>query len=123
MTVTIINWADVQSRLVRSGWVVGWGTGIVLAIASVVAGRSPDLSVMRALAALMSLVLLGYCTAQALARVAPPMIIRQPKGTLVDAVVGDETGPATPESEAGTEGEPEADAEPQPEGEISTRAA
>jgi hypothetical protein len=100
-----------------------------LAVASLVAGSSPDLSVIRALAALMSLVLLVYFTALALWRAAPPVISRLPKGGLVDTVIGDEAEAADEETEPEADGGPEVETEPEPEGEsqqeaeMDTRAA
>lgn len=111
MSIRIVQWAEVHTRLLRTGWVWGWVGGVWLAAASMAAGSTADLSVIRALTALMGLVLVAHFTGVGLGITATAMITRVPKGGLVDTVVGDEAEEPDQEDETAPEkAEPEADA-------------
>ena len=125
-----VDWDLVYDRLVRAGWLAAWVAAVVVGLASLSAGSSVELAVIRAGAGLVGVVLIGWFAALLVTRLVPEDVTEdetsedEMKGVNVDQTLGDDmVWPNEAEEGWGDASQPAGDAGETPPGVGIGRAA
>jgi hypothetical protein len=91
MTQMLGEWTQVENQCIRAGWILGWAVSITVAAVGFAAGSYADLTIIRALLALLGFVLLGWGTGRFVSRLAPNegMVTLPTVGRNIDLRVGE----------------------------------
>ncbi|MBI4214337.1 MAG: hypothetical protein HY534_08515 [Chloroflexi bacterium] len=102
MRPVLVEWSLVEAACTRAGWAAGWTVGVLVGVVGVASGGQAELSAVRAGAALVGFVLIGWITGTMVSRFAPPSTGQKPTvGAHVDRVVGDDVVWPEPQTAAG----------------------